>query len=426
MYELFTMLLNMSFTAGILVFVIIVLRLCLKKAPRKYICILWALIALRLICPVGIPSSLSLLNLMNMGINASGQINYFQYNGTTEKPSLIFDVPSLTEDHMSTDSMTVGKRTSDVYLPAAMYIWLFGVVIMLAYAVISYIQLKKQVSASVHRGGRIFVCDDIHSPFILGIISPRIYLPSGLNEKTKKNVIVHEFAHLERHDHWWKPFGYILLSGYWFNPVLWVAYILFCQDIEVACDEKVIADMDKDSIAGYSESLLACAVHRRMITVCPIAFGETDVKGRVKRVLTYKKPTFWSICVAIVTCIIAAVCLLTNPKGEEDTIEIPNGYPSVVAVYEPNTDSKPISEDEFIIFEKYYEMSDGTWSTDTCSYRFRLEITGRAGSAEKDITYLYLSNIEEISFYQAMMASGVSSNMADYFDEEDAKFIGCK
>ena len=317
MYEVFTTLLNMSMTAGILVLIIILLRLCFKKAPKKYVCILWALVALRLLCPFSISSSLSIFNLINMETDSSGQINYFQYNGKTEKPILQFDVPAFVNNNTSAESMTIGTHTSNLYLPTIMYIWTLGVVIMLAYAVICYLQLKKQVTASAQKMDNIYICDDIKFPFILGIIKPRIFLPSGMKENTEKNVIAHEVAHLKRHDHLWKPLGYLLLSVYWFNPVLWFAYILLCRDIEAACDEMVISEMDKNSIAEYSEALLSCATHRRIITACPIAFGETNVKGRIKHVLTYKKPAFWIICITIVACIIAAVCLLTNPDSNK-------------------------------------------------------------------------------------------------------------
>lgn len=609
MYEFFAKLLNMSLTAGVLVIAIVLLRLVLKKAPKKYICILWALVALRLVLPIGISSSLSVFNLMNTETSSSGQIEYFSYNGKTEKPTLNFDVVGLVNDNYSPDSMTVGTRTAGMYLPTVMYIWLFGVVAMLAYAVISYIQLRKQVAASICREDKVYVCDEIKSPFILGIIRPLIYIPSGLTAEIEKNVLAHEKTHLKRLDHLWKPFGYFLLSIYWFNPILWVAYILLCKDIETACDEKVIESMDKGSIAGYSEALLACAVKRRMITACPVAFGETDAQGRIKNVLNYKKPAFWIVAASVIVCIVAAVCFLTNPKessysikivipansqgqfyysdeeispiknlitvysgegvgdtevvlmpvevkeensyeptyithampvemeaekggwftigiwGENSTnedkelfltvkniivriadgadtseirvlkaivTEVGNGrmlvepvegseelrssnlfsvpieymeaspepsvgdlveisycggilevYPSllenithirvvekgnleIVNVYKANTDSEEIQEGEFVIFETFYELSDGTWSTGTHSYKYRLEITGRSGAAVRDTTYLYLSNIEEISYRKAMMAAGFSSNSDDYFDEKDAKYIGYK
>lgn len=339
MYDIFTKLLNMSLMAGILALVVIVIRLLLKKAPRKYVCILWALVALRLLCPISISSSLSAFNLLNLGTDSAGQIEYFQYNGKTEKPEILFDIPALVDDNMSTDSMTVGTHTSDLYLPTIMYIWMIGVAIMLICASISYVRLRKEIAASIHRRDNIYVCDEITSPFILGIIRPRIYIPSGMNDTTLNHVVAHEQAHIKRCDHWWKPLGYVLLSIYWFNPVLWIAFILLCRDIEVACDEKVISELGKEEIAGYSAALLACAAQRRMITACPIAFGETDVKNRVKNVLNYKKPAFWIIIIAILACVVGGICFLTNPKYES--------YSLKVVIPAGNTEQICYSEEQF-------------------------------------------------------------------------------
>ncbi|MCI5620592.1 MAG: M56 family metallopeptidase [Lachnospiraceae bacterium] len=449
MYAVFVKLLNMSIAAGILALAIMLLRLCLKKAPKKYICILWAFVALRLLCPIGFTSSLSVFNLLHTGTE-SGQVQYFAYNGKSEKPELLFDVPALVDDNESTDSMTVGTHTSDLYLPVAMCIWLCGVSLMLATALISYVRLKEKVSVSIPwketvqtvQTQNIYVCDEISSPFILGVVKPRIYLPSGMTEETQKHVIAHESTHLQRHDHWWKPMGYILLSIYWFNPVLWIAYILLCRDIEAACDEKVIMDMDKENIVGYSEALLACALRRKMITACPVAFGETNVKGRVKHVLNYKKPAICLVALSVLVCVVVAVCFLTNPKqrttvpddsqgdGVYSNESKENEDPFVVNTYEetdPNLVDEYWDNDKLVTQVKYYEMSDGTWKTDEYTYQYRLEITGRmGGGAVKDSTFVYLSNIENISFDQAWKAAGFSSNMNDYFDEKDAKLVAIK
>jgi beta-lactamase regulating signal transducer with metallopeptidase domain len=193
-------------------------------------------------------------------------------------------------------------------------IWCFGVLVMLAYALVSYVKLKREVAASIQRIDNVYVCDGIKSPFILGVIRPQIYLPSGMKHSIESHVIAHEKAHLNRKDYLWKPLGYLLLAVYWFQPILWFAYILFCRDIEAACDERVIADFDRESKASYSEALLACAMQHKRIAVCPLAFGETDVKGRVKNVLRYKKPAFWGMFAAVAVCMVVAVCFLTNPS----------------------------------------------------------------------------------------------------------------
>ena len=322
MYEVFTKLLNMSLTASILVLIIMVLRVVLKKAPKKYICILWFLVAFRLICPFSISSSFSVYNVLQSNTVSNGQIEYFEYNGKTEKPQLTFELPALTKDDFSSDNRTVGTKTLGIYMPAVAYIWVFGVIAMAAYALISYSTVRKKIRASIKRNDNIYVCDEINSPFILGIIRPRIYLPSGITEEVRENVIAHEKAHIRRHDFIWKPLGFALLSVYWINPVMWVAYIFLCRDIEAACDEKVISKMDRAHIAGYSQALLVCATQRRMITACPIAFGETDVKGRIRNVLSYKKPAFWIICISVLICIVVAVCFLTNPEKDKGNGEV--------------------------------------------------------------------------------------------------------
>lgn len=214
MYDVFTKLLNMSLTAGILALAVMSIRLLLKRVPKKYICILWALVALRLICPISISSSLSVFNLINSNSNSTGQIEYFQYNGKSEKPSLVFDVPALVNDNTSPDSMTIGTHTSDLYLPSIMNIWLIGTTVMLVYAFVSYFRIKRETAASIRSNRQYYICDEINTPFILGIIHPQIYIPSGLDDTTRKNVLAHERAHLKRHDHWWKPLGYALLSQY--------------------------------------------------------------------------------------------------------------------------------------------------------------------------------------------------------------------
>ena len=331
MYEVFTKLLNMSIMASVLAVFVMLLRLILKKVPRKYICILWALVAIRLIIPMGFFSNLSFYNVMDVPTDESGQIEYFQYTSHAEKPEIVFTVPVVSHEEYTVEHEVTTSHTKDLYLPVIINIWIVGVAFMILSAFISFIRLKGEVAASVRKEGRIYTCDDISSPFILGIIMPRIYIPSGMPDEIREHVIAHEQAHLRRLDHLWKPLGFFILSIHWFNPVIWVSYILLCRDIEAACDEKVISGMDKEKISGYSEALLTCATHRRLITACPVAFGETDVKSRVKNVLNYKKPAFWVIIIAVIACIVVAVCFLTNPIGTDDPTDITDES----ALYEP-------------------------------------------------------------------------------------------
>ena len=229
--------------------------------------------------------------------------------------TIVNDVINPVIAESFTPAPTDSVNPLQIIIPVAAIVWVSGIVIMLAYALISYIKLKKTVSVCVPVGERILSCDEVKAPFILGVFKPIIYVPSSMSGETLDLVIRHETAHLQRRDHWWKPFGYLLLAFYWFNPLCWIAYVLLCRDIEMACDEKVIRDMNKDEMAAYSQALLDCSFPRRRIAACPLAFGEVGVKERVKGVLNYKKPAFWIVVAAIAACIVIGVCFLTNPSG---------------------------------------------------------------------------------------------------------------
>lgn len=200
---------------------------------------------------------------------------------------------------------------------------MIGVLVMLGYAVYSYLRVRRQVSEAIWLRDNLWICDQVKSPFILGLFRPKIYLSSGMEEAQLPYVIAHEQAHLRRGDQWWKPLGFVLLMIHWYNPFVWVAYILFCRDLELACDESAVRDLTLEERKSYSYALLSCSMQRRLVTVCPLAFGEVGVKKRVKEVLNYKKPSFWILLAAVVVCVIVAVCFLTNPK-EETTVILTN------------------------------------------------------------------------------------------------------
>ncbi len=324
MESVFLHLLNMSITAGWLVLAVMVLRLLMKRAPRWMVCLLWVLVAVRLICPVSVESVLSL-------IPSTETVPTDVVMGST--PTINSGVPVV--------DAVVNPIISDTLAPTPEYsadpvqiatfvganVWVLGMVVMLLYALISTLRLRWQVRESACLRRNIRQCDRVATPFILGIIRPRIYLPSTLSAQDALSVVAHEEAHIQRRDHWWKPLGYLLLTVYWFNPLLWVGYILLCRGIEAACDERVIRDMDMEQRRRYSEALLACSMPRRMISACPLAFGETGVKSRIKSVLSYKKPTFWIVLLAVVLSIVAAVCLLTNPKEKPDEDDVSTDTP---------------------------------------------------------------------------------------------------
>ena len=312
MSGIFLKLLNLSISASWLVLVVLALRLVLKRAPKWVNVLLWGMVALRLMLPFSIESALSLIPSAE---TVSPEVVQFDPAPTITSGVEFIDNavnPSLSESFAAAPLASVNPLYVWTYL--AGWVWLIGLAAMLAYALVSYLRLRRRVSASIPLRENVYVCDDIASPFILGIVHPRIYLPSALDEAQRGSVLSHERAHLARHDHWWKPLGFALLAVYWFNPLLWLAYTLLCRDIELACDERVLRGMDAGQVKDYSSALLACSVPRRMLAACPLAFGEVGVGARVKNALRYKKPAFWVVAASVTVCVVVAVCFLTNPE----------------------------------------------------------------------------------------------------------------
>jgi len=314
MTEIFLKLVNMSITASWLVLAVFLLRLVLKKAPKALHCGLWALVAIRLVCPFTLESNVSLLPRQEPITTETFQAEPVVPSPQVERGYVAYESPSGEV----TFSGTVSVNHTGGPFPFLHWftgIWLAGMALLLVWAAESYLRIRRQVAPSVFLGNGVWICDHINTPFILGLLRPRIYLPSGLKGQDADHVLAHEQAHLKRKDHWWKPLGFLLLSVYWFNPVMWLAYILLCRDIEMACDEKVIKELGAEEKKAYSTVLLNCSLPRHQITACPLAFGEVGVKHRIKNVLHYKKPTFRMVLIAVFLSIIAAVCLLTDPAA---------------------------------------------------------------------------------------------------------------
>ena len=316
MSGIFLKLLNLSISASWLVLVVLALRLVLKRAPKWVNVLLWGMVALRLMLPFSIESALSLIPSAE---TVSPEVVQFDPAPTITSGVTIIDNavnPSLSESFAAAPLASVNPLYVWTYL--AGWVWLIGLAAMLLYALVSYLRLRRCVRASIPLRENIYVCDEVPSPFILGIVHPRIYLPSALDEAQRGSVLSHERAHLARRDHWWKPLGFALLAVYWFNPLLWLAYTLLCRDIELACDERVLRGMDAGQVKDYSSALLACSVPRRMLAACPLAFGEVGVGERVKNALRYKKPAFWVVAASVAVCVVVAVCFLTNPRTDTD------------------------------------------------------------------------------------------------------------
>lgn len=314
MADIFLKIVNMSISASWIVLAVLLLRLLLKKAPKWTAVLLWGIVALRLICPFSIESVLSLIpssETISPGImmDKTPSIN-------TGFPAVNNIINPVISDSLSPEP-AASANPLQIWISVLSIIWVAGLVLLLAYTAISYMRVKRKIGTAVLLRDNVFQSESVVSPFVLGIIKPKIYLPFHISEQDMEHVIAHEQAHIRRKDHWWKPFGFLLLTLHWFNPLVWLGYILLCRDIELACDEKVVKEMNTEQRADYSQALLTCSVNRRMIAACPLAFGEVGVKGRVRSVLNYKKPALWIIIVAIIASITASVCFLTNPKTPE-------------------------------------------------------------------------------------------------------------
>ncbi len=365
---------NRSLAAGWLILAVIVVRLLLKKAPRRLSCVLWAVVAVRLLCPFFPVSSFSLIP---SGETISAEVVRF-----APAPAVDSGIPVLNEAL----NPIIGERFAPapgtsvnplyIWTAIAGIVWLVGVAVMVGYALLSSLRMRSVVREAVPLGmcgesyetgeagmcgesyetgevgmcgesyetgevgmcaephgarpletgaalpDNVWLCDAVRSPFILGIVRPKIYLPSGITREQMLCILAHEQAHVERLDHCLKPFGWLLLSVYWFHPLVWIAYMLFCRDLELACDEKVVGGMDLDGRKSYSHALLACSLQRKMIFSYPLAFGEIGVRERVKGILHYRKPAGWIAAVAVLACAAVAVCFLTDPKEKADDSKI--------------------------------------------------------------------------------------------------------
>ena len=319
MNELFLKIINMSISASWLILAVLILRLVLKKAPKWVNVLLWGIVAVRLICPFSFKSALSLIP------SAETFPEKVISGPSFDIQTGISPVDNRINDYLGDryfEGVTVSANNGNNIMTILTIVWTIGILLLVAYTIISYRRLHREIDTAVHYRDNIFQSENVSSPFVLGIINPRIYLPFSMNEQDLEHVVAHEQAHIRRKDHWWKPLGFLLLTIYWFNPLMWLAYVLLCRDIELACDEKVIKGLGNEQRADYTQALVACSVNRRMIAACPLAFGEVGVKERVKSVMNYKKPAFWVVILAVIACVIVAVCFLTNPKQDRYTLRI--------------------------------------------------------------------------------------------------------
>lgn len=317
MDDVFLKLVNLSISASWLILAVLVLRVVLKKAPKWVMPLLWGVVALRLVCLFSIESALSLI--------PSAETIPSEIVTETREPVLYEQatldiVTNPTLPSAAEVPVGVSRQQAQVDFNIYSVLWLAGMAALLVHALVSAGKLKRKLATAILLRDNIYESEFVDSPFVFGVVKPNIYLPMHMDEETAAYVIAHERAHLARRDHWWKVLGYLVLALHWFNPLVWLAYILFCRDIELACDEKVVKGLDGAARADYSQALLSCAAPGRAVAACPLAFGEGNIKTRVKSALHYKKPAFWVAAAAVLAVVIVAVCFLTNPRSERGSL----------------------------------------------------------------------------------------------------------
>lgn len=351
---------NMSISASYLILAVLALRLILRKVPKNLLIWLWALVAIRLTVPVSLESALSLIP-KSQPIPADIML--------APAPAIHSGVPVIDRTvnpviaENFTPTVTASVNPMQGILTVISIVWLLGVAAMLLYAAFSYLRLSKQVRVSMRLRGNLYLCDGIPTPFILGIVKPKIYLPSDMAPQNQSYVLRHERAHLRHHDNLWKPLGFLLLAVYWFHPLVWVAYFLFCRDLEMACDERAIMDLGDEEKKAYSYALLSCAAPRRSLAVCPVAFGENSVKSRIRNVLRFQKASIWVVCAVLLITVLAAVCFLTNPREEELPEEPTKETVTAPSTEEPTQETMAVpSAAQMAVPREEFEPLDGTYT----------------------------------------------------------------
>lgn len=307
MVSAFVNILSISIGANWLILAVLLLRFLLKKAPRRVICILWAMVAVRVLLPVSLESPVDFIPETTSAIQEAVDTSLIHPETVTFHTGIV-----TPQEGTSGASASSGQS-----IPVIPLVWSFGILLMLSYLALRYVKLRRLVREAAWEKENIWICDTVTTPFILGIVRPKIYLPSGLSGISREYVIAHEKCHLRCKDHWWKPISYLILSVFWFDPLMWIAYFMICKDIEFACDESVILRYSLPEKKAYSQALLACSANRKLVLACPIAFGETAVVGRIRNVLNHKKPGFWIMLVSALVLIFCTIGFFTIPVGAQ-------------------------------------------------------------------------------------------------------------
>ena len=416
---IFLKVLNLSLTSVWLILAVVVLRFILKKAPKWIHCLLWAIVGIRLLLPFSFESIFSLLPSAEV---IPQDVGYMQNPAINSGFSSVDKVINPIISASFTPDVTASVNPLQILLFVASIVWITGVLALILYGAVSYIRLKIRVAPSVLYKDNIYYCDNISTPFIFGIIMPKIYLPSGINEGYIDYVVSHEIAHLKRLDHITKPVGFLLLSVYWFNPLVWLSYYLFCRDIESACDQTVIKNMDATNKKNYLDALVFCSVHKRTVLSCPLAFGELGVKGRVKAVINYKKPTFWVVITAVILSLAVAIAFLTTPKTSGNNISVADGvFVKILSLDNLEIEVNWINdtENQIIFGEEFYiyKQEGNDWKNCRNSKEYAWHTIAYMGKPQSSTAHnysLYSISLEEDGIYKFE-----SSYFVDGYPEKD-------
>ncbi len=437
MGEIFLKLLSLSAAASLLILLVLCTRPLLKKAPAVWKLLLWGVVAIRLVLPFTVESNLAFLpsaeqtQLADWGDDYIGAVEIHHDNTPEYEQAVEAGNAPLyaTEDGYyvvtQKDSIDPPKTVKDTVLPILSVVWLSGAMGMLIYAGISFLLLKRRVRTAVKLQRNVYQSEHITSPFVLGFFSPRIYLPYGIEKGDKEYVLAHEQAHIYRGDHLFKPLGFLLAALHWFNPLVWVAYILFCKDIELACDERVIKTYSSAQKADYASALLACSMGGQNIGVCPIAFGEVGVKERVKSIVNYKKPTFWIILAAVLLLASASFFFFTRPKEEETTRLMGANYDIEEVLLKEEGVQIPLQyciSADYYLYEKYeqndlaFELLGKLEPYTLTNEALQVYLKSKKPSV-KTITDSYILRLEEDMFYLVFQTENGKTYLAYGWDD---------
>lgn len=431
MTNVFLTLLNMSITASYLILAIVVIRLVFRRAPKWFFCALWCLVGIRLICPISVESAWSLIPnvkpvseewLTQQGVVTEHALGSVVYSGTDLNAGMNYDSKdglSGAQNYPSAGDLNEGQNdphtqalskdqnysskenlndsvnnSRGVFLGRLIsFLWLTGGIALLTYTLITYLHLKWRIQDAVRLRDNLFQSEKVDSPFVLGILKPCIYLPYHMEETTLNCVIAHEQAHIRRGDHISKMVGFLLLAVYWFQPLIWLAYVLFCRDLELACDEYVVKELNTEQRKLYSTALLQCSIARRRVAPCPIAFGEVGIATRIRNALHYKKPTLWILIICLVLGIVAAVCFLTNPSSAEKG----EGKPAPTPIETHNLEQKQVEGGDTSA-----TPLTGKYLAGGSVYDYCFEMSGILPNSKSPLRFTVYTNDADITFEEVV------------------------